>query len=52
MLPECVESGEGVMKITIVNGQNHKGSTQMIARELAEKVVGEISEYFLPRDFD
>ena len=40
------------MKITIVNGQNHKGSTRMIARELAEKVGGEIAEFFLPRDFD
>ena len=40
------------MKITIINGQNHKGSTRMIARELAEKLGGEISEFFLPRDFD
>lgn len=40
------------MKIVIVNGQNHKGSTRMIARELAEKVGGEIIEFFLPRDFD
>ena len=44
------------MHITIINGQNHKGSTQMIARKLAEKVIerdgGEITEFFLPRDFD
>ena len=40
------------MKITIINGQNHLGSTHMIARELAEKVGGETTEFFLPRDFD
>lgn len=44
------------MRIVIINGQNHKGSTRMIARDLAEKVIqrdgGEIREFFLPRDFD
>ena len=43
------------MKIVIVHGQNHKGSTYHIARELAEKVSAvesEITEFFLPRDFD
>ena len=40
------------MKIVIINGQNHKGSTRMVARELAEKVGGDITEFFLPRDFD
>ncbi|BAK97546.1 hypothetical protein OBV_03480 [Oscillibacter valericigenes Sjm18-20] len=40
------------MNIVIINGQNHKGSTRMIARELAEKVGGEITEFFLLRDFD
>jgi len=40
------------MNIVIINGQNHRGSTHMIARELAEKVGGEITEFFLPRDFD
>ena len=40
------------MRIVIINGQNHKGSTHMVARELAEKVGGEIREFFLPRDFD
>lgn len=40
------------MKIVIINGQNHKGSTCIVARELAEKVGGEITEFFLPRDFD
>ena len=40
------------MKIVIIHGQNHKGSTYLIARELAEKIGGEIEEFFLPRDFD
>lgn len=40
------------MKITIIYGQNHKGSTYNIAHNLAEKVGGEITEYFLPRDFN
>ena len=43
---------KNAMKITIINGQNHRGSTQMVARKLAEKVGGEITEFFLPRDFD
>ncbi|MCI2048100.1 MAG: NAD(P)H-dependent oxidoreductase [Lachnospiraceae bacterium] len=40
------------MKIVIVNGQNHVGSTCRIARDLARKVGGEVTEFFLPRDFD
>ena len=39
------------MKIVIIHGQSHKGSTYHIARELAEKIGGDISEYFLPKDF-
>ena len=39
------------MKIVIINGQNHKGSTYHTARLLAEKVGGEITEFFLPKDF-
>lgn len=39
------------MKIVIIHGQSHKGSTYHIARELAEKIGGDISEFFLPRDF-
>ena len=39
------------MKITIIHGQSHEGSTCMVARELADKVGGEIREFFLPRDF-
>lgn len=40
------------MKITIIYGQNHKGSTYHIARQLAEKLNGEMTEFFLPRDFN
>lgn len=41
------------MKVLIVNGQNHKGSTYRIGRQLAEKVTSpeNISEIFLPHDF-
>lgn len=46
------------MKIVIIHGQNHKGSTCMIAQELADKIKekaqgqSEIKEFFLPKDFD
>ncbi|MGN0517750.1 MAG: flavodoxin family protein [Acutalibacteraceae bacterium] len=40
------------MNITIIHGQNHKGSTYHIARMLAEKIGGDITEFMLPRDFD
>ena len=40
------------MKIVIIHGQSHEGSTCMVARELAGKAGGEIREFFLPRDFD
>lgn len=39
------------MNIVIINGTNHKGSTEHIARIIAEKIGGEITEFFLPRDF-
>ena len=39
------------MKVVIINGQNHKGSTYRIARMLAEKISTDIDEFFLPRDF-
>ncbi len=39
------------MKIVIINGQSHKGSTEHIAMALAEKIGGEVTEFFLPRDF-
>ena len=40
------------MKTLIIHGQSHEGSTCMVARELANKVDGEVQEFFLPRDFD
>lgn len=39
------------MKIVLINGQNHKGSTYHIGRQLADKIGKDIKEYFLPRDF-
>ena len=39
------------MKITLIHGQNHKGSTYYAARMVAEKISGNIDEYFLPKDF-
>ena len=39
------------MKIVLVHGQNHKGSTYHIAKMLADKIGGEFTEFFLPRDF-
>jgi multimeric flavodoxin WrbA len=39
------------MKTVIIHGQSHKGSTYHIARILADKIGGEITEFFLPRDF-
>lgn len=40
------------MKIVIIHGQSHKGSTYHIAKMLSEKLEGETTEFFLPRDFD
>lgn len=39
------------MKTVIIHGQSHKGSTCHVARLLAGKVGGELTEFFLPRDF-
>ena len=39
------------MKIVIIHGQSHKGSTYHMANLLAEKIGGDVVEYFLPRDF-
>ena len=39
------------MKIVIIHGQSHEGTTCHIARMLAEKLRGEVTEFFLPRDF-
>ena len=40
------------MKITIIHGQSHKGSTYHLAHSLAEKIGGGITEIFLPKDFN
>lgn len=40
------------MKIVIINGTNHKGSTYHITHQLVDKLDGEVKEFFLPRDFD
>ena len=40
------------MKIVMIHGQNHEGSTCMTARMLANKVGGECEEFFLPQDFE
>ncbi len=39
------------MKTVIIHGQKHEGSTCNIARILAGKLGGDITEFFLPRDF-
>lgn len=39
------------MRVVVIYGQNHKGSTYHIAHELASKLGGELTEFFLPRDF-
>lgn len=39
------------MKTVIIHGQSHKGSTYHTARLLADKLGGEVTEFFLPRDF-
>ena len=42
------------MKITIIHGQNHRGSTWHAADELLKTIPGEhqVSEFFLPRDLN
>lgn len=40
------------MKITVIHGQCHKGSTYNIAKQLCDKLGGEVTEFFLPKDFD
>ncbi len=39
------------MKTLIIHGQSHKGSTYNTAHMLADKIGGEVREFFLPRDF-
>ncbi|MDO4487971.1 MAG: NAD(P)H-dependent oxidoreductase [Eubacteriales bacterium] len=46
------------MKIVIIHGQGHEGSTCMVARQVAGKLMSkvkeesELKEFFLPRDFN
>ncbi len=41
------------MKIVLIHGQNHKGSTYHIGKMLAEQFAGsEVQEFFLPRDLE
>ena len=42
------------MRIVMLNGQNHKGSTYHIGRMIADKIGGEndIKEFFFPRDLN
>ncbi len=42
------------MKITIIHGQNHKGSTYHIGQMLIDKIKcdKEVSEFFLPKDLN
>ena len=42
------------MKIVMLNGQNHKGSTYHIGRMIADKIRGnnEIREFFFPKDLN
>lgn len=39
------------MKIVLLHGQSHQGSTCHMARLLAEKLGGQVTEFFLPQDF-
>lgn len=40
------------MKVVVIHGQSHKGSTYHIAHSLAEKLDTEAIEIFLPKDFN
>lgn len=40
------------MKIVVINGQNHKGSTYNMGKILCDKLSNDVTEFFLPRDFD
>jgi multimeric flavodoxin WrbA len=40
------------MKIVVINGINHFGSTYKLTHKLLDKLEGEVKEYFLPKDFD
>ena len=40
------------MKITLIHGQNHKGSSYNIGKMFADKINGtnDVKEFFLPQD--
>ncbi len=40
------------MYSVVIHGQSHKGSSYHIAKMLVEKIGGEYTEFFLPKDFD
>ena len=42
------------MKIVLIHGQNHKGSSYTIGRRIADKINAEkeITEFFLPKDLN
>ncbi len=42
------------MRIVMLNGQNHKGSTYHIGRSIIDKIEGEkeVTEFFFPRDLN
>lgn len=39
------------MKITIIHGQSHKGSTYHIAKMLSAKIGGDVTEFFSATGF-
>ncbi len=39
------------MKIVMIHGQTHKGSTYHLGKRLADTLSGQLTEFFLPRDF-
>jgi multimeric flavodoxin WrbA len=45
---------EEKMKIVMLNGQNHKGSTYHIGRQIIDKISGsnEVAEFFFPKNFN
>ena len=46
-----MDQGDIKIKTVIIHGQSHNGSTCHIARILADKIGGETTEFFLPKDF-
>ena len=40
-----------MIKVVVIHGQSHKGSTYHIAHNLALKISEDITEFFLPKDF-